>query len=92
MYDYRKMTPKQRSEAVEYRRRRHQPLHSPPHWDLDISDTYLITAACYEHSAIVGKHPERLSSCEENVLSAMQRLQYTTVRLVHAAKSLPPLD
>src|SRR5713226_8838865 len=42
MYDYRKMTPKQRAEAVAYRRRRGQPLHSPPHWDLGISNTYLI--------------------------------------------------
>ena len=70
MYDYRKMTPKQRDEAVEYRRRRHRPLHSPPHWDLGISDTYLVTATCYEHAPIIAKHPARLSSGEESVLSA----------------------
>jgi putative transposase len=70
MYNYRKMSTKQRAEAVAYRRRRGQPLHSPPHWDLDISDVYFISAGCYEHQPIIGKHPARFSSCEEGVLSA----------------------
>ncbi len=70
MYDYRKLTPEQRAEIIEYRRRRHQPIHSPPHWDLGIGDIYFISAACYEHASIIGKHPTRMSQCEESVLSA----------------------
>jgi REP-associated tyrosine transposase len=69
MYDYRKMTPQQRAEIVEYRRRHKRPLHSPPHWNLGISDQYILTATCYEHMRIIGKHPERMTQCEEEVLS-----------------------
>jgi REP-associated tyrosine transposase len=70
MYDYRKLSPARRAEIVEYRWRRHQPLHSPPHWNLGISDVYLITAACYEHASVIDKHPARMSQCEDEVLSA----------------------
>jgi len=33
MYDYREMTPEQRREIVEHRRRQQRPWHSPPPWD-----------------------------------------------------------
>jgi putative transposase len=69
MYDYRKMTEEERKRVVEYRRRRGAPWHSPPHWDLGISDKYLITAACYEHKSIIGKSPSRLTECEDGILS-----------------------
>ncbi|NJL87114.1 MAG: transposase [Leptolyngbyaceae cyanobacterium SM1_1_3] len=49
MYEYRKLTPKQRAEIVEKRLAKGYPPHSPPH---PIRDQffYLLTAACYEHN------------------------------------------
>jgi hypothetical protein len=44
MYDYRKMTPEQRLEAVEYRRLHEHPLHSPPHLDFIGKDNSLSPA------------------------------------------------
>lgn len=48
MYEYRKLTPEQKAELVQYRLRRGYPPHSPPHPVRD-EVFYLLTAACYEH-------------------------------------------
>ncbi|NOT63786.1 MAG: hypothetical protein HOP19_26525 [Acidobacteria bacterium] len=69
MYDYRQMTPEERQAAVEERKARHFPWHSPPHWDAGYSDRYLITAACFEHQLHIGQSHERMSECEEAVLA-----------------------
>lgn len=69
MYDYRKMTGQQRAEIVEYRRRQHRPWHSPPHWDIGRGKRFLISAACYKRAPVIGKHPQRTTQCEENMLS-----------------------
>ena len=61
MYDWRKMTNEQRADALELRRLRGFPKHSPPHWDLEAECQYLISASCYEHSPFVGKTPERMT-------------------------------
>jgi len=68
------MTPAQRAEAVEYRRARHRPWHSPPHGDAS-TNRYLITAACYEHRPVIGANPARMTACEEGVLSACHRVR-----------------
>jgi putative transposase len=47
-YDYHKLTPQERQELVEERRRRGFPAHRPPHLALDRA-CYLFTAACYQH-------------------------------------------
>jgi putative transposase len=69
MYDWRKMTPEDRARVMEVRRARRQPKHSPPHWDLEGSHQYLISAASYEHKPIIGTSPERMSDCEADVLA-----------------------
>ncbi|HEX6386906.1 MAG TPA: hypothetical protein VF177_19770, partial [Anaerolineae bacterium] len=48
MYEYRKLTPKERQKLVEERLSRGYPPHRPPHLALD-QTYYLLTAACYEH-------------------------------------------
>ena len=68
MYDYRKMTPAQRHEAVEYRRLRMRPWHSTPHWEFQGLLQFMISAACYEHKHIIGVSPERLAECEATLL------------------------
>lgn len=73
MYDYRRMTSEERERVMQYRRLRNLPLHSPPHWAMGFSGQYLITAACFEHAPIIGQKAERLTECEETLLTVCQK-------------------
>jgi len=68
MYDYRRMTPEQKREAVQYRRLRERPWHSPPHWDFVGQRQFIISASCYEHAPVIGVTPERMTDCEVDLL------------------------
>ena len=70
MYDYRKMTPEQKVEAVEYRRLHEHPLHSPPHLDFVGQRQFFITGTCFEHKHHIGLSPERMTNFEADLLSA----------------------
>jgi len=73
MYDYRKMTPQERAQIMDYRRRLRQLLlHSPPHWSVGLTGQYLISATCYEHAPIIGKRPERMTACESDMLATCE--------------------
>jgi putative transposase len=74
MYDYRKMTPSQRHEAVEYRRLRQRPWHSPPHWEFQGLLQFMISSTCYEHQRIIGVTPERMTECESALLEVCANL------------------
>ena len=74
MYDYRRMTPAQRREAVEYRRLRMRPWHSPPHWEFQGLFQFMISSACYEHKHLIGVTPERMTECESEILAVCGRL------------------
>src|SRR5207249_9936561 len=74
MYDYRKMTREQRREAVEYRRLRERPWHSPPHWEFQGLLQFTIPSACYEHQHIIGVTPERMTECESVLLEVCASL------------------
>jgi len=76
MYKWRKMTEEARRQALELRRLRNHPLHSPPHWNL--AGQYLITAACYEHEPIIGKDALRMTECEAMVLETCRELAAET--------------
>ena len=67
MYDWRGMTEEERALALEMRRGRHLPWHSPPHWEQEGEHWYLISAACYEHVPVIGKRLERMTECEAEV-------------------------
>jgi len=69
MYDWRKMTPKERAETLAWRKRAGVPWHSPPHFDMGTS-LHHVYAACYEHAPIVGQSAERLAQCETQLLEA----------------------
>ncbi|MBP6824169.1 MAG: transposase [Acidobacteria bacterium] len=73
MYDYRKMTLEQQQELVEYRRQHHRPWHSPPHWDYEGERQFLISAACFEHTHIIGATLERMAKCESDLLELHQQ-------------------
>jgi putative transposase len=40
---------------------------------MGFSAQYLVTASCFEHAPIIGKNPERLTECEEQMLAACQQ-------------------
>ncbi len=63
------MTPEQKAEAVEYRRLRRLPLHSPPHVQFVGLRQFLITATCYEHQPVIGLNHERMTDFENDLLS-----------------------
>lgn len=71
MYLWRKMTPHERAEALEYRQRHRLPWHGPPHCESD-REVYLITAACYEHKPIIGVNSERMVTFESELLEAAE--------------------
>ena len=73
MYEWRKMTPKERRETLDWRKAVEHPWHSPPHPDLG-ERHYLLTAACYEHAPIIGKSDKRLAGCEKELLEALAPL------------------
>ena len=73
MSDYRKLSIEERARIVGYRHRREQSWHSPPHWDLGISDRYLTTPACYEHKNILRETHARMTEFEEAVLSVCRK-------------------
>ncbi len=68
MYEWRKISPDERQRLLDARRQDHQPWHSPPHYDGDGERQYLISAACFEHIPLIGKDPQRLAACEQEVL------------------------
>lgn len=78
MYLWRKMTEKQREDAKKYRRLQRFPQHSPPHFDFEGERQYLISGACYEHAHIIGKSVERMTECEQEILSACQKFSLET--------------
>ncbi len=79
-YDYRTMTPQQRQEVVEERRKRGFPWHSPPHFP-EAEGLYMLTAACYEHQMILTS-AERLTEMAQALLQGL-------VSTRSAARSMP---
>lgn len=75
MYDYRKMTPEERAEAVAARQARGWPWHGPPHLDVGVA-WYMISAACYEDHEILAT-AARLSDFATALLSARRRSRPT---------------
>jgi REP-associated tyrosine transposase len=77
MYNYRRLTPEQRREAVEYRRRTERPWHSPPHWKFAGQRQFIISGACYEHAHIIESSHERMTECEVALLEVCEKASTT---------------
>ncbi len=60
MYDWRKLSQKQRCDLLAWRRRMRYPWHSPQHRTCE-HGVYHITASCYEHNPIIGNSPARMA-------------------------------
>ena len=68
-YEYRKMTPEEREQVLRQRRERGYPLHAPPHLFRE-AGRYLLTAANFEHAAIMSAF-DRRTDFEARLLEAM---------------------
>ncbi len=71
MYAWRKMTGDQRENALQERQLRRMPFHGPPHYGSDLPCLYHLTAACYEHRAILGASPARMAAFEAELVEAL---------------------
>jgi len=71
-YEYRKLTPKEREEVVEYRREHGYPLHGPPH-PFREAGYYLITATIFEHQPIMAASSRR-TEFETYLLDGMKKV------------------
>ena len=69
MYNWRKLTAVQRQEVLALRRGRNLPWHSPPHLDLEGVHQYLVSAACFDHAAIIGASSDRMTEFEAELLT-----------------------
>ena len=59
MYQWRQLTAEERFEILGSRARRGWPAHAPPRWRVD-RGCFHLTAACYEHAAIIGADSGRM--------------------------------
>lgn len=71
-YEYRKLSPKECEEIVNYRRERGYPLHAPPH-PFREAGAYMISAANFEHKSVM-KSAERLTEFESRLLNALREI------------------
>jgi putative transposase len=58
MYQYHKLTPKQRAELVQERIKKGFPTHSPPH-PISDQEYYLLTGTCYQHQKRINSSDRR---------------------------------
>ncbi len=72
MYDWRRMSDREREETLAWRKAAGRPWHSPPHRISAVSDGYLLTAACYEHRPHIGVSAERLGAFERDLLETLE--------------------
>jgi len=70
MYDWRSMSQRERKEAMACRKAEQRPWHAPPHYAGE--GAYHVSAACYEHSPVIGASPERMADFERELLDALQ--------------------
>ena len=69
MYQWRSLSEAERAEVLAARQRAGQPWHSPPHWVHDGPARFHLTAACYEHTAHIGRTPERMDAFSDALLT-----------------------
>ena len=85
MYLWRKLTPQQRGELLEWRKENHRPWHRPPHRGSEVPRSFHITAACYEHAPHIGLSRERMEQTCHTLLDNLSLYEST----LHAWCLLP---
>ncbi|HRQ38051.1 MAG TPA: transposase [Chloroflexota bacterium] len=85
MYEYRRLTPKERQQIMQERVARGYPPHEPPHLVQD-REYYLLTAACYEHAHHMHtplRRQELINQIFEIMIAAGIEIQAWVVLLNH---------
>jgi putative transposase len=85
MYDWRRMTSDERTSALAERKSRKIAWHAPPHLEYDGEQSFIVTAACYEHRPIIGRSRLRIAECEAELVELCERENV----LLHAWCILP---
>lgn len=70
MYNWRKLSKKEREALLHVRIQKGYPHHRPPHF-YEVAGYYHISAACYEHAPFIGKAPERMASFCNQLLTTL---------------------
>jgi putative transposase len=68
MYNWRKMSDKDRKDVLKERKVYRRPWHAPPHFDYEGDLRFIITAACFEHKPVIGASAGRMSECESDLI------------------------
>jgi REP element-mobilizing transposase RayT len=84
MYDWRKLTKKEREAILRERIQKGFPYHRPPHF-YDVSGHYHIAGTCYEHAHFIGFSPKRMLDFAHSLLDALAKMKVE----VHAWCVLP---
>jgi REP-associated tyrosine transposase len=71
-YEYSKLSPKEREEIIRYLKAMGYPLHAPPH-PFREAGTYMISAANFEHKAIMSS-PIRRTEFETRLLNSIKEI------------------
>ena len=69
-YLYRKLTPEQQAEIVQYRRSQGHPWHTPPH-PHEGARLFLLTGACFEHRPVMDT-PHRRDEWQKKLIGGME--------------------
>lgn len=85
MYKWRRLSEDERDAVLRDRKGRHLPWHRPPHLDFEGAHSFIVTAACFEHQAIIGKSLDRLGELEQLLVECCEKSE---ARL-HAWSILP---
>ena len=84
MYDWRKMTDRERREVLAARKATCRHWHRPPHIDCGQA-MYHITAACFEHRPVIGGGAGRMAEFQDGLLISLDDVDIS----VHAWCVLP---
>ena len=83
-YLWRNLSPTQREDLMDWRKRQGLPWHRPPHRASE-NTRYHVTAACFEHRHYIGHSPQRMQAFCGRLLGVFQQRQ----ALIHAWCVLP---
>ncbi len=72
MYEWRKLSAEDREEILAHRKRMKLPWHSPPHFEASYN-TYLISAANYNHQIIIGDSLQRMAEFQCTLLEVISK-------------------
>jgi putative transposase len=70
MYRWRKLSQDEEIRLLEWRRQQRRPWHSPPHF-VEGAGQFHLTAACYEHAAILGQSDMRMAAFADELLATL---------------------